>query len=621
MISIVKLFFIIPIFDSSAIHIRFGKKIIKVRILYLTFHSDNHILFIMKIKNYFIHPKCSSHKYYEALRMHYVDCEPLEKVASNMGLSASYLVKVKREFLANLKAGINPYFIDIKYGPKIRHKTDKIKDTIIELRKKNLSIIDIKSILDAKGSKISLDAIDTLLKNEGFTRLPRRTREEKFKLVVPNSITAPQASSINLEVDEEFITGKFGGLLTFLPLMEDLGIFKAIKKAKFPETTQISSLSYVLSFLSLKLSGNKRLSHDEQWSLERVLGLFAGLNVLPKSASLSSYSYRVSRQTIHNFLSELSKIFDISGDSEFNLDFKTIPHWGDSSILEKNYSTTRGKSVKSILALIVQNVTDDCLTYSDAEISRRNEKDAILEFVDFWKESHGTSPKMLIFDSQFTVFKNLSRLNQDGIKFITLRAKSEKMVKNAMKKDSKEWQEVLVDAGKRKSRRLKAYEEKVRLRDYEGEIRQIVILPPSLEPVFILTNDFTSSIVTIVRKYARRWLVEQKISEQVHFFHLNQLSSSIAVKVDFDLTLSLLSHNLYRKLAMNIPKHEKCTAETLHRHFIGGKALVKIDGKQIKVSMGKRANLPLLFETPWMAKKTKISHLQKTISFEIATTL
>jgi hypothetical protein len=573
----------------------------------------------MNIKNFFKYPKCSSQIYYEALRMHYLDGVALDKVASRMGISPSYLIKVKRDFLVKIKAGVNPYFIDIKYGPKSRHKVDQLKPKILELRKKNLSIVDIKAILDAQGNKVSFASINSLLQEEGFIRLPRRTREEKSKLIVPNSIEAPETSKVNLNEKEEFITGKFGGLLVFLPLMEKLGIFKAIKKAKFPETTQISALSYVLSFLALKLSGNKRLSHDEHWSLERVLGLFAGLNVLPKSSSLSSYSYRVSRQTIRSFLLGLSKIFNTSESSEFNLDFKTIPHWGDVSILEKNYSTTRGKSVKSILALIVQNVTDNCLTYSDAEISRRNEKDAVLEFVDFWKESQGTVPKMLIFDSQFTIFKNLSRLNQDGVKFITLRAKGEKMVRLALKRKKEDWQEIVVEASKRKNRRLKAYEERIKLRDYEGELRQIVILPLSLEPVFILTNDFDSSIVSIVRKYARRWLVEQDISEQVHFFHLNQLSSSIAVKVDFDLCLSLLAHNLYRKLALDIPKHERCTVETIHRRFIEGRAEVKINNGKIKVALGKRSHLPLLFEVPWMAKPTKISHLGNKMSFEIGT--
>lgn len=496
-----------------------------------------------------------------------------------------------------------------------------MKDKIVELRKKEFSIIDIKSILNAQGNEISLDAIDKLLKDEGFSRLSRRTRLEKNQIILPNSISVPNTSKIDLKCKEKFSTGKFGGVLSFLPLMENLGIFEAIRKADFPGTSIISGLSYILAFLALKLSGNKRLSHDETWSLDRVLGLFAGLNVLPKSASMSSYSYRVSRGTIKKFLSELSLIFSSSKEAEFNLDFKTIPYWGDASHLEKNYSTTRGKSVKSILALILQNITDDCLSYTDAEIGRHNEKNAILEFVDFWKESHGVCPKMLIFDSQFTIHKNLSLLNKDEIKFITLRAKSQKMVQDALKRFScGEWLEIDIDAAKKSKRKLKYYEEEINLKEYEGKLRQVIVLAIDKEPVFILTNDFASSVSSIIRKYARRWLVEQEIAEQISFFHLNQLSSSMAVKVDFDLVLSLLAHNLYRKLAMNIPKYEQCTVQTLHRNFIEGRANVKVEGQNILVSMAKKAHLPLLFENPWMQEKTKISFLDKTISFEIGTT-
>jgi hypothetical protein len=575
----------------------------------------------MNIENYFKHPKNRSHIYYEALRMHVLDKLPLEQVAAKKNLSHSYLLKIKSEYEKKILLGIDPFFTDIKMGPKIRHKLDKLKNAIIELRKKEFSIIDIKSALEAQGEKISLDAIDKLLKNEGFTRLSRRTREEKCNTYLPHSIKAPITSKIDFLSKEKLITGKFGGVLTFLPLMENLGIFNAISNAGFPETSQISALSYVLSFLALKLSGNKRFSHDETWSLEPVLGLFAGLNVLPKSSSMSSYSYRVSRDAIKKFLKELCLIFSSTKDSEFNLDFKTIPHWGDSEILEKNYSTTRGKSVQSILALIVQNITDDCLSYTDAEISRRNEKNAILEFVDFWKETHGVCPKVLIFDSQFTIYKNLSLLNKDGIKFITLRAKTQKMTDNALKRFLLgECSEIDIDAGKRVKRKIKQYEEEIQLKDYEGMLRQIVILANGKEPVFILTNDFISSASTIIRKYARRWLVEQEIAEQVSFFHLNQLSSCMAVKVDFDLVLSLLAHNLYRKLAVDIPKYEQCTCETIHRHFIEGRALIKIEDDNIHVSMAKKAHLPLLFENSWMQNKTKISFLNKTISFEIGTT-
>ena len=49
----------------------------------------------MITKTFFTHPKSSSHVYYEAFRSHYVDDVPLDQVALERGLSASYLNKVK----------------------------------------------------------------------------------------------------------------------------------------------------------------------------------------------------------------------------------------------------------------------------------------------------------------------------------------------------------------------------------------------------------------------------------------------------------------------------------------------------------------------------------------------
>ncbi len=66
-----------------------------------------------------------------------------------------------------------------------------------------------------------------------------------------------------------------------------------------------------------------------------------------------------------------------------------------------------------------------------------------------------------------------------------------------------------------------------------------------IKPALIITNDFDLSIEHIVRKYARRWIVEKTISEQIEFFHLNRLSSAMVIKVDFDLTMSILAYNLY----------------------------------------------------------------------------
>lgn len=574
----------------------------------------------MKIRQYFEKPQGVVQRRYEALRLHIVEKIPLKIASERLKISFSYLLAEKAKASKLIQEGIDPFFLEKKPGPKTKHKADPVKEKVIALRKLNYSILDIKASLEACGLKISHDTINEILKREGFSRLNRRTYIEKNHLVLPKQIQSPRSSELTFE-KVEFSTGRSGGILAFLPLIESLGIIPAIRKAGYPSTSEISAESYVLSFLALKLIDTKKLSHDENWSLDRVLGLFSGSNVLPKNASLSSYSYRASRECNRKFLIELNRIFNTaeSDSCEFNLDFKTIPHWGDESVLERNYSTSRGKAVKSVLALIVQNITSDNIAYTNAEITHDGEKDCVLEFVDFWKDSTGTSPKMLIFDSQCTIYENLNKLNKDDIKFLTLRRRNKKMLEHVKQLPKEAWKIVEVQAGKRKSRKVKVYDEIISLSKYENPIRQIIIIDHSKEAVFMLTNDLETAASVLIRKYGRRWLVEQEIAEQISFFHLNQLSSSVVVKVDFDLTLTVLAHNLYRSLESKIDRHEKSTVATLHRRFIEGRALVEMKGKEVLVTLSKRAHSPLLFEAPWMKKVTKLSWHGFKISFKIGT--
>jgi hypothetical protein len=572
----------------------------------------------MNIKNYFKCPVSMPQRQYEALRAHFIEGLSISDVSLRYYLSESYLRKVKSDVQKRLDAGQDPFFLEKSFGPKSSHKADPVRDQVIRLRQNNLSIVDIKSALESLGHKISLDTIHRVLIDAGFKRLERRTYKEKRQIIIPTEFETSRSKTLEI-CDEKISTGKSGGVLAFLPLIKQLGIIEAIEKAKFPETSEISAVSYILSFLALKLVGNKRVSHDESWGLDRVLGLFAGLNVLPKSASLSSYSYRVSRSCNRTFLVELSKIFDNIDEDSFNLDFKTIPHWGDDSILEKHFASDRGRSVKSVLALIVQSVTGRNIAYTNAEMSRSNQSNAVLEFVDFWKEGHGVNPKMLIFDSKVTIQKNLSKLNQDNVKFITLRQRGPSMLKHAASIPDDQWQYIWVEAAKKKTRDVKIYDEMITLEQYEGEIRQIIFIDHSKEPVFMITNELEMKACDLVRKYGRRWLVEQEISEQIVFFHLNQLSSSIVVKVDFDLTLTVLAHNLYRKLAENLTGFEHCNVETLHRRFIDGRADVAIKDNKIAVVLSKRAHLPILFDAFWMNKSSKLSWMNCDIEFKIGT--
>ncbi|MCL1913259.1 MAG: hypothetical protein FWG10_05140 [Eubacteriaceae bacterium] len=116
-------------------------------------------------------------------------------------------------------------------------------------------------------------------------------------------------------------------------------------------------------------------------------------------------------------------------------------------------------------------------------------------------------------------------------------------------------------ACQRKHRNVKLFEESAQLKGYEGKVRQIYMTGHGkIKPAVIITNDFEAGAAQIVQKYSRRWLVEKEISKHIEFFHLNRNSSGMVVKVDFDFTMTILTHNLYRLLAMSLPTRQAANA-------------------------------------------------------------
>ena len=594
-----------------------------INIYYLTYSSCYYSIYVMNPHDYFIKFLTPSQKRYEALKAFYSEKLSATDAAVKFGFTPAYFKKLRFEFTQQLRVGVDPFFSIAKTGPKNRSTNDDVIEKIIALRKQNHSIVDIKAILDADGNKISLNTIDKILKTEGFAPLPKRTRSERIDAALPTKLAAPKSETLEF-IDEEFTTEFAAGPLVFLPLLENLGIIDAIQKAGFPETSVINSVQSILSFLALKLMGGMRWSYDTKWNMDRSLGLFANLNVLPKATTLSTYSYRVTRSQNRNFLIELSRIFqnDEQEDGDFNLDFKAIPHWGEASVLEKNWAGARSKAMKSILSLIVQDPSTGNLSYTDAEIRHRNESNAVLDFVDFWKEGRGVVPKMLIFDSKFTTYENLNKLNQskEKIKFLTIRRRSKNLIKETAEKPDEEWRTINVERSKKKKQKMRVHDGTCKLRHYEGDVRQIILTDHGRsKPTFLITNDFDLDVRKIVKKYARRWLVEKEIAEQIVFFNLNSPSSSIVVKVDFDLTLSLLAHNLYRVLANNLPGFEHCTAATISRKFLENGARVSIENREIVVSLKKKTHLPILFEVPWMLKTNQLSWLDAKVRYRQGT--
>ncbi|HDH05690.1 MAG TPA: hypothetical protein ENH01_08255 [Nitrospirae bacterium] len=121
---------------------------------------------------------------------------------------------------------------------------------------------------------------------------------------------------------------------------------------------------------------------------------------------------------------------------------------------------------------------------------------------------------MLVFDSKFTIYANLNKLNQskENIKFLTIRRRSKSLIKKTLDIPTKEWQKVSIERARRKYRKVTLHDGRCNLRHYNAEVRQIILTDHGRsKPTFLITNDFDIDAKEIVKKYAGRWMVEQVI--------------------------------------------------------------------------------------------------------------
>ncbi len=579
----------------------------------------------MELKLYFEMPKSVAHKQYEALRMYYIDGAPAQEVADRFGYTyrafTSLVTTFRRKIIMDPKDSI--FFIENTPGRKVSPETNESKAVIIDMRKKYYSVPEIKVTLDGLGHNLSEKNIYNIIAAEGFSRLPRRSKLAKQQL---DKVQVEAEKSVPINFNPEVFKSSNAGILMFLAFIRDYGIDTVIARSGYPETSVINKTSSILCFLALKLANRRRYSSDDTWCMDRGMGLFAGLNVLPKTAWYTSYSDRVTTDMNRSFLKKLHQLWLRHGllEDTANLDFTTIPYWGDDSHLENNWSGKRGKALSSMLAVLAHDPDSGLIDYGSAEVLQKDESAVVLEFLDFYRQGDKKKENKLryiIFDSKFTNYENLGKLDQDQVKFITIRRRGKLLLERIDNLPAQGWKTVRVECAGNKQRTLRVYDEMVFLKGYDKEIRQITITGNGkIKPAIIITNDTDLQVELIIRKYARRWMVEKTISEQIDFFHLNLVSSSMVIKVDFDLTMSILAYNLYRLLGHELGRYTNQTAQTLYDKFVLNGADIEIGEKAIKVQLKKKRQLPLILETMQRFNKQKYSQLgNKSLIFEGAT--
>lgn len=558
---------------------------------------------------FFTRPAHEWQRRYEALRSSFVERLPARVVAERFAYTEGYVRLLRHQF----RHATIDFAEPVPEGRTARRRVGlELRRTISAWREKTLSAGEITELLSEQGVELSVRTVERVLREEGYPKLPRRTWR-KLGLTVKGALIPDRSESITLQgLEGKSFESPGAGIFLFAPFLAQLGIAAVVRAAGLPGTQAIPALSYMLSLLALKLLGTERYAHVGEHAFDPALGLFAGLNVLPKCTALSTYSYSLDevhlRRLQQAFVQHAIKLHLYDGKA-VNLDFHSVPHYGDDSVLEKHWTGARGKTMKGALTLLAQDAESKLIVYTDADIKKQEADDQVLAFLSFWKKVRRGLLPTLVFDSKFTSYSRLSALNQQGVKFITLRRRGQNLL--ASVEALKPWKRIHVPHPKRKFPNPLVHESTERLRGYAGEVRQLIVRGNGHEkPTFLITNDFKLAVELLVGTYARRWRVENGIAEAVKFFHLNALSSPILVKVHFDVILTMIADTLYTMLARKLRGFEDCDAPKLYRHFVRGKATATIKDGRICLTYPRRAHNPILRAVPWQRLPQTLPGLQ-----------
>ena len=556
---------------------------------------------LTECRGFFTKPATASQRQYEALRAYFIEELASAEAARRFGYTPAAFRMLCYDFR---RGHLGDFFAVRRPGPVEQPKQGKVREQVVALRKGNYSIYDISRTLKEEGMPLGATAVRKILIEEGFARLPRRLDEERPLAVGPTKEAVADVRDFVLSPRE--FTTRVGGLFLFLPDLVRLHCDALAANAKLPGSQMIPAAHALRTSLALKLWSIERKSHIMALVADEGLGLFCGLNAMPKRSFLSEYSSRITPQKVSQLLAgwhgELAGETILNGQS-INLDFHSAPYFGEHPVVESHYLSKRSRRQPSIL--LAQDADSQVFCYSNADIRKGEEAEEIFRFIKFWTRQHGSAPQHLVFDSKLTTFEGLDRLDEAGITFLTLRRRSPALLKEIANLPPSAWRTVNLDLPQRKYRTPRVFEQKATPR--KRTFRQFFIKDLGHdEPTILLTNDQRSTAGQLIIRYAKRMLIENGLADAVRFFHIDALSSSVGMKVDFDMALLVLASGLYRLMANRMRGYDDAWARQIFRDLIDMSADVTITKSEVTVRFHRRAHLPIVRASDLFNKSVRV---------------
>lgn len=554
-------------------------------------------------RRFFAKPATTRQRQYEALRAFYTDGLASAECARRFGYSPGAFRVLCHDFR---RGSLPEFFATARPGRREQPKKSRAHEQIVALRKRNYSVYEISAAIKGQGTPLSATAVREVLAKEGFAPLPRRLDEERPARIGPNAEAIANVNDFVLGPRE--FTTRTGGLFLFVPDLVRLDADALAQGAKLPGSRMIPATHALRASLALKLWAIERKSHVMALVADEGLALFCGLNAMPKKSFLSEYSSRITPQKVSRLLALWHAQLtgeDLFAGQSLNLDFHSMPYFGEHPLVESHYLSKRSRRQPSILAFLAQDADSQVFCYANADIRKGEEADEIFRFIAFWKRQHGKAPQHLVFDSKLTTFRGLDQLDASGITFITLRRRSPKLLAEVANLPLSAWRTVDLELPHRKYRCPRVYEQ--RARPLQRTYRQFFITDLGHdEPTILLTNDAKATPKNIITRYAKRMLIENALSDAVRFFHIDALSSSVGLKIDFDIALLVLASGLYRLMARRMRGYNDAQARQIFRDLIDMPADVAITENEIRVRFHRRAHLPIVLASGLVDKPVKV---------------
>jgi transposase-like protein len=554
-------------------------------------------------QRFFEQPATARQRQYEALRAYFLEEVPSAEAARTFGYSPGAFRVLCHAF----RHGQLPDFFATGHAVRREQpRKSRAHEQIVALRKRNYSVYEISQALQEQGTPLSATAVREVLADEGFAPLPRRLDEERPERVGPSSEAIANVRDFVLSPRE--FTTRVGGLFLFVHDLVRLDGDALALGATLPGSAMIPAGHALRAALALKLWSIERKSHVMALVADEGLALFCGLNAMPKKSFLSEYSSRITPRKVSRLLGlwhdQVTGEALMTGES-LNLDFHSVPYFGDHPLVESHYLSMRSRRQPSILTFLAQDADSQVFCYSNADIRKGEEAEEVFRFIAFWKRQHGSAPRHLVFDSKLTTYDRLDRLDAAGITFITLRRRTPSLLAEIDGLPPSAWRTAKLEISSRKYRTPRYFEQPAR--PCKRDFRQFFITDLGHdEPTILLTNDASSTAKAIITRYAKRMLIENALSDAVRFFHINALSSSVGFKVDFDMALLVIASGLYRLMARRMRGYDDAQARQIFRDLIDMPADVAITEREITVRFHRRAHLPIVLASGLIDKSVAV---------------